>query len=134
MKRVATGLACLFYATASFAACANLTPVEQEMKDVQMIIIGTVTSSRPVPQAWDSLDGTDYVLHIDQKVKGKATGEITVFAERTEDGMNLEPGKRYLLFLNNNYQHWIVNKCGNSGLLDEEDKVVKQMVHALGNY
>jgi hypothetical protein len=122
------------YATASFAACANITPVEQEMKDAQVIIIGTVTSTRPVPQAWDSLDGTDYVLHIDQKVKGKQTGEITVFSEHSEDGFNLEAGKQYLLFLNNNYQHWIVNKCGNSGLLDEENNVVKKMVHAMNNY
>lgn len=108
-------------------------PVSQEMKDSQVIIIGTVMSSRPVPQSWDTLDGTDYVLHIDQKVKGKQTGEITVFIERSDDAFNLETGRQYLLFLTNNYQHWVVNKCGNSGLLDEESKVIKQMVHALHN-
>ena len=103
------------------------------MKEVQVIIIGTVTSSRQVPQAWDNLDGTDYVVHIDQKVKGKQSGEITIFSEHSEDGFNLETGKQYLLFLNNNYQHWIVNKCGNSGPMNEENKVIKHMVHALGN-
>jgi hypothetical protein len=72
-------------------------------------------------------------VHIDQKVKGKQSGEITIFSEHSDDGFTLEAGKQYLLFLTNNYQHWVVNKCGNSGLLDEESKVIRQMVHAAGN-
>lgn len=98
-----------------------------------MVVIATVMSSRLVPQSWDTLDGTNYVVHIDQKVKGKQTGEITIFSEHSEDGFALQAGKQYLLFLNNNYQHWIVNKCGNSGPLDEESSVIKQMVHTAGN-
>ena len=133
LKRVAIGLACVFFATASFAACTNTVPVSDEMKESQVVVIGTVMSSRQVPQSWDSLDGTDYVVHIDQKVKGKQTGEITIFSEHSEDGFTLETGKQYLLFLTNNYQHWEANKCGNSGLLDEKSKVIKQMVHAVGN-
>ena len=108
-------------------------PVNDEMKESQVVVIGTVMSSRQVPQSWDSLDGTDYVVHIDQKVKGKQTGEITIFSEHSEDGFTLETGKQYLLFLTNNYQHWVTNKCGNSGPLDEKSKVIKQMVHAVGN-
>jgi hypothetical protein len=133
LKRVATGLACVFLATASFAACTNTMPVGQEKKESQAIIIGTVMSARQVPQSWDSLDGTDYVVHIDRKVKGKQSGEITIFSEHSEDGFNLEAGKQYLLFLTNNYQHWVVNKCGNSGPIDEESKVIKEMVHAAGS-
>jgi hypothetical protein len=133
LKRIATALACVFCATASFAACANTTPVDEERKESQVVVIATVVSSRQVPQSWDSLDGTNYVVHIDQKVKGKQTGEITIFSEHSEDGFNLQAGKQYLLFLNNNYQHWIVNKCGNSGVLDEESSVIKQMVHTAGN-
>jgi hypothetical protein len=108
-------------------------PVSQEMKDSQVVVIGTVMSSRQVPQSWDTLDGTEYVVHIDQKVKGKQTGEITIFSEHTEDGFNPETGKQYLLFLTNNYQHWMANKCGNSGPLDEKSAVIKQMVHAARN-
>jgi hypothetical protein len=55
------------------------------MKDSQVVVIGTVVSSRQVPQSWDTLDGTEYVVHIDQKVKGKQTGEITIFSEHTEE-------------------------------------------------
>jgi hypothetical protein len=133
LKRVATGLACAFFAAASFAACTNTMPVLDERKESQVIIVGTVVSSRQVPQSWDTLDGTDYVVHIDQKVKGKESGEITIFSEHSEDGFNLQAGKQYLLFLTNNYQHWVVNKCGNSGPIDEESSVIKQMVHAVGN-
>jgi hypothetical protein len=133
LKRVATGLACIFSATALFAACPSTLPLVQEKKDSQVIIIGTVMSSRQVPQSWDTLDGTEYVVHIDQKVKGKQSGEITIFSEHTEDGFILQSGKQYLLFLTNNYQHWVVNKCGNSGPLDEESTVIRQMVKAAGN-
>jgi hypothetical protein len=108
-------------------------PVSQEMKESQAVIIGTVMSSRQVPQSWDTLDGVEYVVHIDQKVKGKQTGEISIFNEHTDNAFNLQAGTQYLLFLTNNYQHWMVNKCGNSGPMDEESKVIKQMVHAAGN-
>jgi hypothetical protein len=108
-------------------------PVLEERKEAEAIIVGTVVSSRQVPQSWDMLDGIDYVVHIDQKVKGKQSGEITIFSEHSDDGFNLEAGKQYLLFLTNNYQHWVVNKCGNSGPVDEESAVIKQMVHAAHN-
>jgi hypothetical protein len=126
-------LACVFLTTACFAACANTMPASDELKESQVVIIGTVVSARQVPQSWDTLDGTDYVVHIDQKIKGKQSGEITIFSEHSEDGFNLQTGKQYLLFLTNNYQHWVVNTCGNSGPLDEESKVIKQLVHAIGN-
>ena len=90
-------------------------PVSKEMKESQVVIIGTVMSSRQVPQSWDTLDGTEYVVHIDQKVKGKQSGEITIFSEHRDDAFILESGKQYLLFLTNNNQHWMVNTCGNSG-------------------
>jgi hypothetical protein len=100
---------------------------------VQVVVIGTVISAQQVPQSWDSLDGTNYVVHVDQKVKGKKTDEITVFSEHSDDGFTMQPDKQYLLFLNNNRLRWTVNKCGNSGPLEEEQAVVKQMIHTAGN-
>jgi hypothetical protein len=121
-------------AAACFAACATTTPVDLERKQSQAIVVGTVESRRQVPQAWDSLDGIEYTVHIDQKVKGKKSDEINVFSERGEDAFTMEDGKRYLLFLNNNdFKHWVVNKCGNSGPVDEENAVIKQMIHTAGN-
>jgi hypothetical protein len=133
LKRAVTGLVCFFFTAASFAACPSTLPVPKEMKDSQAVIIGTVMSSRQVPQSWDALDGTEYVVHIDQKVKGKQTGEITIFSEHRDDAVVLESGKQYVLFLTNNYQHWMVNACGNSGPMDEAGKVIRQVVHANGN-
>ncbi len=108
-------------------------PVRQEYKQSQAIVIVTVESAQPVPQTWDSLDGTNYTVHVDQKVKGKQSGEMIIFDEHSEDGFKLQVGQQYLLFLNNNYQHWVVNKCGNSGPLDQEGAIIKQMAHMLGN-
>jgi hypothetical protein len=133
LKLAVTGFVCFFFTAASFASCPSTLPVSKEMKDAQVVIIGTVMSSRQVPQSWDALDGTEYVVHIDQKVKGKQTGEITIFSEHRDDAVVLESGKQYLLFLTNNYQHWMVDVCGNSGPMDEASKVIRQMVHANGD-
>lgn len=133
MKRIATALTCTLFAAISFAECSKATPVRQEYKDAQSIVIGTVESSRLVPQTWDSFDGTDYIVHVDQKVKGKESGEITVFSEHSADGFHLEVGKQYLLFLSFDSPHWVVNQCGNSGTLDDSGSVIKEIAHMLGN-
>jgi hypothetical protein len=126
-------MVCAVIPAATRAECPNPMPVQQEYKSSPVVVIGTVESSQPVPQTWDSLDGTNYTVHIDQKVKGKQKGEITIFSEHSEDGFKLEVGKQYLLFLNFNNRHWVVNKCGNSGDLAEAAPVIKQLAHMMGN-
>jgi hypothetical protein len=133
LRRLALALPCVLSATASFAACSNTPPVSKEMKESDAVIVGTVMSSSPVPQSWDALDGTNYVVRIDQKVKGKHTGELTVFSERRDDGFDMKAGTQYLLFLSDVYRHWMVNTCGNSGPMDEEGRVIKQLARAIGN-
>jgi hypothetical protein len=133
LKQIALGLICFFSTAASFAACTATTPVSKEMKESEAVVIGTVMSARMVPQAWDTLDGTEYVVHVDQKVKGKQSGEIKVFAEHTENSVLLQSGTQYLFFLTNNNQHWMINQCGNTGPMSEEGQVIKHMVHAAGN-
>jgi hypothetical protein len=133
LKPVALGLLSFFFTATSFAACPGTTPVGKEMKESDAVVIGTVMSARMVPQAWDTLDGTEYVVHVDQKVKGKQAGEIKVFAERTDNAVPLQAGTQYLFFLTNNNQHWMINQCGNSGPMSEEDQAIKHMVHAAGN-
>jgi hypothetical protein len=110
-------------------------PVKKEFKESEAVIIGTVTSSHQAPQSWYAFDGTEYVVQISQTVKGKKSGEITIFSEHTaEGGYDLKVGQDYLLFLNTNYQHWVVNKCGNSGTIDQEGKVIKELEHLFDNY
>jgi hypothetical protein len=132
--RVVARLACFLFAAVSFAECTNPLPVKQEYKDSEAVIIGTVMSSRLAPQSWDTFDGTEYVVQIDQTVKGKRSGEITIFSEHTGDEYELQVGKEYLLFLKSHYQRWVVNKCGNSGTIDQEGKVIKELEHLFDNY
>jgi hypothetical protein len=134
-KRVGTGLACFLFAAVSFGECTTPLPVKKEFKESEAIIIGTVMSSHLAPQSWYTFDGTEYVVQINQTVKGKKTGEITIFSEHTaEGGYDLQVGTEYLLFLNTNYQRWVVNKCGNSGTIDQEGKVIKELEHLFDNY
>ena len=133
MKRLIAALACTLFATVSFAECPSTTPVQQEYKQSQAIVIGTVEAAHPVPQSWDTFDGTNFTVRVDQKVKGKQSGEITIFSEHRDDAFPLKVGTQYLLFLTDTYQHWEVNQCGNSGVLDDEGPVIKQIAHMLGN-
>ena len=133
LKRVLLALACTLFTTVSFAECARTLPVKQEYKQSQSVLIVTVESARRVPQSWDAFDGTSFTVHVDQKVKGKQSGEITVFSEHSDDAFNLKIGSQYLLFLSDNYQHWQVNKCGNSGEMGDEAPVIKQIAHILGD-
>jgi hypothetical protein len=134
-KLVATGLACFLFAAVSFGECTTPLPVKKEFKDSEAVIIGTVTSSHQAPQTWYTFDGTEYVVQINQTVKGKKSGEITIFSEHTaEGGFDLQVGQEYLLFLSTNYQRWVVNKCGNSGTIDQEGKVIKELEHLFDNY
>ncbi|MGC2401999.1 MAG: hypothetical protein WA510_19535 [Acidobacteriaceae bacterium] len=133
MKQIALGLVFIFSTAASFAACPGTTPVSQEMKASEAVVVGTVMSARMVPQAWDTLDGTEYLVHVDRKVKGKPSGDIKIFAEHTDNAVFLQSGTQYLFFLTNNNQHWMINQCGNSGPMSEEDQAIKRMVHAAGN-
>jgi len=133
-KRVAFLLACFLFAAASFGECTNPLPVKKEFKESEAVVIATVTSSHLAPQSWDTFDGTEFVVQISQTVKGKQSGEITIFSENTAEKYDLQIGQEYLLFLNNHYQHWVVNKCGNSGTIDQDAKVIKELEHLLDNY
>jgi hypothetical protein len=133
-KRAATSLACFLFAAISFGECTNPLPVKKEFKESEAVVIGTVTSSHLAPQSWDTFDGTEFVVQISQTVKGKQSGEITVFSENTAEKQDLQVGQDYLLFLTNHYQHWVVNKCGNSGTIDEKGKVIKELEHLFDNY
>lgn len=133
MRRIAAAIICTFFATFAHADCAKSISVQQEYKQAQSVVIGTVESSQRVPQTWDSFDGTNYVVHVDQKVKGKESGKIVVFSEHSQDGYNLKVGEQYLLFLDYSSQHWMVNKCGNSGELDESGQAIKDLAHMFGN-
>jgi hypothetical protein len=132
-KQVAR-LACFLFAAVSFGECTKPPPVKKEYKESEAVIIGTVISSHPAPQTWYTFDGTEYVVQISQTVKGKQSGEITIFSEHSNAGNDLQVGKDYLLFLTSNYQRWVVNKCGNSGTIDEEGKVIKDLEHLFDNY
>jgi hypothetical protein len=72
-------------------------------------------------------------VQVDQKVKGKASGEIKILSERTEDSVPLVAGTRYLIFLTNSNQRWMVNRCGNTGPTDEESPAVRQVIHPSKN-
>lgn len=126
-------IALIVFSPAAFAICPAPPPVIQEYKHSPVVIVGTVESERPVPQSWDMFDGTNFTIHIDQRVKGHQSGSIVVFSERTDDRFSMQVGTQYLLFLHEKYDRWQVNACGNSSSVENAGPVIKQLGHWLGN-
>lgn len=117
----------------ALAICPAPPPVVQEYKHSKVVIVGTVESERPVPQSWDMFDGTDFTVHIDQKVKGHQDGTIVIFSERTDDRFPMKVGGQYLLFLHEKYDRWQVNTCGNSSSIANAGQVIQELGHWMGN-
>lgn len=126
-------LALVAFAPSAFAICPAPPPAVQEYKQSPVVIVGTVESERPVPQSWDMFDGIDYTVRIDQKVKGRQSGTIIVFSERTDDRFAMQVGTQYLLFLHEKNDRWQVNTCGNSSSIENAGPVIKELGHWLGN-
>jgi hypothetical protein len=80
------------------------------------VVVGTVTGAQPVPEAWDFLDGVNYTVRVDAKIRGKVhpNAEVTVFSENSPRFFAMYVGQQYVLYLQPQYGRNQVDNCGNS--------------------
>jgi hypothetical protein len=98
------------------------------------VVVGTVTSATPVPEAWDFLDGVNYTVHIDSKLHGKArpNSELTVFSENSPRSFGMFVGQQYVLYLEPQWGRYQIDNCGNSHAKDQIELVKSKQVAARG--
>jgi len=122
LKNFAIAMVLSFSAASGFSQCpAKRVSAHKEANMSSAVIVATVTEATPVPEAWDFLDGINYTVHIDSKLRGKtrANTEMTLFSENSTRLFPMYVGQQYVLYLQPQYGRYQVDNCGNSHATDE---------------
>ena len=123
MKKLAIGMILCLSSVYGFAQCkTERVSAHKEMSMASAVVVGTVTAAQPVPEAWDFLDGVNYTIHVDTKIRGKVrTSEVTVFSENSPRFFPMYVGQQYVLYLQPQYGRNQVDNCGNSHQMTSMD-------------
>jgi hypothetical protein len=122
VKNFAIALILCLSAANGFSQCKTTrVSTHKEMQVASSVIVGTVTAAEPVPEAWDFLDGVNYTVRVDSKIRGKvrANTEVTVFSENSPRFFAMYVGQQYVLYLQPQYGRIQVDNCGNSHAIDQ---------------
>ena len=117
MKKLAIALFLCLNAATVFAQCkTDRVSAHKEMHMASAVVVGTVTAAQPVPESWDFLDGVNYIVRVDSKIRGKVrpNTEVTVFSENSPRFFPMYVGQQYVLYLQPQYGRNEVDNCGNS--------------------
>ena len=117
MKNFAIALILCLSAANGFSQCkTERVSAHKEMHMASSVFVGTVTAAQPVPETWGFLDGVNYTVRVDSKIRGKAQAntEVTVFSENSPRFFAMYVGQQYVLYLQPQYGRFQVDNCGNS--------------------
>ena len=117
MKKLAIALFLCLNAATGFAQCkTDRVSAHKEMHMASAVVVGTVTAAQPVAESWDFLDGVNYTVRVDSKIRGKVhpNTEVTVFSENSPRFFPMYVGQQYVLYLQPQYGRNEVDNCGNS--------------------
>jgi hypothetical protein len=129
VKKLAIGMILCLSAAQGFSQCkTDRINEHKEMHMASAVVVGTVTAAQPVPESWDFLDGVNYTVRIDSKIRGKAkpNTEVTVFSENSPRFFAMYVGQQYVLYLQPQYGRNEVDNCGNSHATTNDSASVKQ--------
>jgi hypothetical protein len=117
VKNFAIALILCLSAANGFSQCkTECVSAHKEMHLASAVFVGTVTAAEPIPETWDFLDGVNYTVRVDSKIRGKAqpNTEVTVFSENSPRFFAMYVGQQYVLYLQPQYGRFQVDNCGNS--------------------
>ena len=125
MKIIITAIFILLVSSTASAACLKGNPsVEQEYADSQSVFIGKVIENKHIAESRDYYDGDEYILQVQEVLKGKPSNRIAIFSENSSGRFLITPGSTYLLFAYVELGRFQINNCGNSGLLSDKKDAV----------
>jgi hypothetical protein len=126
-----SALSLLAFTRQAYAFCfAPQLQVSDEYFISDFVITGTVVSNRyeKDPQDPDSLTGTFYTIRVVKTWHGKAPESLTLYSENSTARFPMRVDGTYILFVTKSDNgKWIIDNCGNSGLLPSANKVLSAL-------
>jgi hypothetical protein len=113
----------------AYGACLNGHPsVAKEYKDSTAVVLATVLTERLVPSSDnDFYYGTIYQIRVDRRFRGALGEKAEIFSENSSGRFPMKVGSRYLLFIYTANSRMQVDYCGNSGLLVNRTKELREL-------
>jgi hypothetical protein len=117
-------LACL----TAHAVCINGHPsIPSEYRSAKAVVLVTVIGRKSVPATQNFFEGTMYRVTVEKLFRGKVPPKTLIFSENSTGKFPMEKGHKYLLFLSTENGRLVVDNCGNSALLSNNDELVQQV-------
>lgn len=114
------------YAQVAAAVCFNGNPsIEKEYDQSELVFIGHVLSEKATSESKNYLEGTMYVVAVDEAFKGKLPAAVEIFSENSSGRFPMAPGQRYLIFGYRALGRVMIDNCGNSGLLADNAEALE---------
>jgi hypothetical protein len=104
--------------------------VRDEYRSSDAVVLATVIRATVVPASRDYLEGTAYIVRVDETLKGKPPAQIRLFSENNSGRFPMRVGTRYLLFVDN-LKRSVIDNCGNSGAVSKRRHALS-VVRSLG--
>lgn len=130
MKTILAALVFLLLISgAAGAACFYDHPptLAEEFRDSQSVFIGKVLSETPVPASGLFYEGQNYLIEIQEILKGNPSKTLTVFSENSTGRFPMTVQETYIVLLYYYDSRYSIDNCGNSGLLSEKQSVLSEI-------
>jgi hypothetical protein len=113
--------ASLVGAQAAFAVCTyGDLSVEEELRKSLAVFVGRVLSEEFTPASKDYLEGTTYIVMVEEVFRGSPAKEVGLFSENSSGRFPMTVGFVYLVFASDELGRLTVYNCGNSGEISEK--------------
>jgi hypothetical protein len=107
--------------------------VNNEFFKSRLVVVGQVLSETTEVDSAGFIDASDYQIKVLRTYRGSRRQIMSIRSENDSGRFPMQKGEKYLLFVRVFEGHFVIDSCGNSGLLsDAEDTidVIKQMSKA----
>ena len=124
-----TALFVLLAPSTAVAACFDEDhSVPTEYRASAAVLSGVVVSAQMLPSTDDdapgAFDGIYYKIQVIHSYRGPFRSTVTIYSENSSGRFPMDVGSNYIVFLDKRGNHLAADNCGNSGLLEENQKVV----------
>ncbi len=105
-------------------------PLAVEIRASRAIVIGRVTSERPLREDASDPDGISayvYTFEVSRVLKGRVPALIMLRAQNDSGGYRMSVGERHLLFLSKPASYFEADSCGNATELPRGDLTVRKV-------